>query len=830
MTLRTLARAILLAITVCSAATAVAVDGTVVPVRTLQSPVLASLIGPSRVAATSSGRLFVVDRDRKLNMLTPRGEFMGVVAQHVWAVTTGAGKVFAASDSAELVTIDAQYGRVLGRVALGVSEGPVGLAYDARRNLIWMVFRTGTLEARRPDGGVVNQFPNTAVAGPGTSLVDVAIDPQADIVWVAKDRPSVGGMIFGLQAADGKKVKAIGVDGLGPVDMTGVLAVGSDGSIFVTDLLRGAVKVLDAAGAPLATIVVPPAGIGQPPQAAGLAFMLNGDLLVADLFGSRFDRFGYGVPLPVCPGDTDCDGMPDAWEVAHGLSPTDPRDALRDDDLDGLVNSEEYALGTNPSKADSDGDGYSDAWEIAHGFNPLDPNDHLPLVVASGATEFAPGIVALSASVARVAEPDKCTPVWTQTSGPAVALKNGATFSPTFVARKAQTYGFSVVASCAGVSSAAAAVAATVLNLAPIVDTARVTTVDAGGRVRLDARRSSDANGDAVAFAWKWGPVSDPSVLSVSSASTVSTRLPSVGAYRFKVTVTDPAGAAGEGVSTVVALGSNPVPVAAVVSPVSGEVGQPIALDASGSYRAADATFAWRQVAGPQVAVLDGGAPVAGFVPSEAGRYVFEVTVAQGGIAGPPALVEALVAVVGQALPVAVATAPAAAPVASVVTLDGTASASGSGQPLEYAWRQVSGPAAGLGSPRSSLASVYLFSPGSHEFELTVRDGAGVGRPSRVRVDARAPGQAIPVARVAAPETAAVGEMVRLDARGSTNAARFRWTQVGGPWVLLSDRSIESFRATDPGTYVFELEVEQGQARSAPVRVSVVVVDDGTGS
>ena len=42
------------------------------------------------------------------------------------------------------------------------------------------------------------------------------------------------------------------------------------------------------------------------------------------------------------PADSDNDGMPDAWEVAHGLNPRDPRDATLDRNGDGYTNIEEY--------------------------------------------------------------------------------------------------------------------------------------------------------------------------------------------------------------------------------------------------------------------------------------------------------------------------------------------------------------------------------------------------------------------------------------------------------------------------------------------------------
>jgi CotH protein/lamin tail-like protein/Ig-like domain-containing protein len=46
--------------------------------------------------------------------------------------------------------------------------------------------------------------------------------------------------------------------------------------------------------------------------------------------------------------DADGDGLPDSWETGRlGFNPNDPSDALRDDDGDGLNNTEEYFAGTD---------------------------------------------------------------------------------------------------------------------------------------------------------------------------------------------------------------------------------------------------------------------------------------------------------------------------------------------------------------------------------------------------------------------------------------------------------------------------------------------------
>jgi hypothetical protein len=48
------------------------------------------------------------------------------------------------------------------------------------------------------------------------------------------------------------------------------------------------------------------------------------------------------------PADGDDDGMPDTWEIEHGLNPHDPSDAECDADSDGASNRDEYLAGTDP--------------------------------------------------------------------------------------------------------------------------------------------------------------------------------------------------------------------------------------------------------------------------------------------------------------------------------------------------------------------------------------------------------------------------------------------------------------------------------------------------
>jgi hypothetical protein len=64
--------------------------------------------------------------------------------------------------------------------------------------------------------------------------------------------------------------------------------------------------------------------------------------------------------------DTDGDGMPDAWETAHGYNPNSNADALVDTDGDGRNNRAEYQAGTDPRVAAS-----------YPGFNPSTAANHI---------------------------------------------------------------------------------------------------------------------------------------------------------------------------------------------------------------------------------------------------------------------------------------------------------------------------------------------------------------------------------------------------------------------------------------------------------------------
>ena len=76
--------------------------------------------------------------------------------------------------------------------------------------------------------------------------------------------------------------------------------------------------------------------------------------------------------------DTDDDGVDDGVEADNESDPSDPcrpygEAAVCDQDQDGLPNGQEEALGSSSVSADSDGDGVGDGVEVFFASNPIDP-------------------------------------------------------------------------------------------------------------------------------------------------------------------------------------------------------------------------------------------------------------------------------------------------------------------------------------------------------------------------------------------------------------------------------------------------------------------------
>jgi len=106
--------------------------------------------------------------------------------------------------------------------------------------------------------------------------------------------------------------------------------------------------------------------------------------------GQVKNLFGFDIPEVGAVVDSDGDGLPDEWELAFGLNPNDPGDAILDGDGDGLSAHDEFSAGSSPLLADTDGDGLNDGYEVATDRDPSQSNLQISLPGSSGLRVHSP--------------------------------------------------------------------------------------------------------------------------------------------------------------------------------------------------------------------------------------------------------------------------------------------------------------------------------------------------------------------------------------------------------------------------------------------------------
>ena len=164
------------------------------------------------------------------------------------------------------------------------------------------------------------------------------------------------------------------------------------------------------------------------------------------------------------------------------------------------------------------------------------------------------------------------------------------------------------------------------------------------------------------------------------------------------------------------------------------------------------------------------------------------------------------------------------------LTLRGSKSWDPNGDPLSFSWAQEAGPPVDLSRANQVTCRFLPTESGDYVFSLVVSDGRATSQPDEVMIRVRAV-DSVPVAMAGRDFRAPIGGPVILDGSGSYDPdgipLGYSWRQRGGPAaVSLDDPASESprFFAPSLGTYILELTVDNGQALSAPDRVTVVVV------
>ena len=463
--------------------------------------------------------------------------------------------------------------------------------------------------------------------------------------------------------------------------------------------------------------------------------------------------------------------------------------------------------------------------------------------------------------------------LWTQLSGPTVALSDRTIADPTFTvpadAEDGTTLEFELTVTDQEGQSDSDTVTVTVGAPETVRPTAKAgpdLTGAPGRGVTLQGRGSTNPYGAWWRMTHAWTQLAGPTVtLSDPARGDPSFTIPADAAggttLEFQLTVTDQEGQSDSDTMVVTVTGAEPAntpPTAAIdAAQVTAAVaGETVALQGVGSdaeTATESLTFAWSQVGGtPPVSIASASTATAGFTApdvTEQTELTFRLTVTDEG--GLSASAETTIAI--SPPPEPENTPPTAAIDAAQVTtaeagetvaLQGVGNdAETAAESLTFAWSQVGGmPTVSIIS--ASTATASFTAQGVTEeteltFRLTVTDAGGLSASAETTIAVSPPPEpentpptaAIDAAQVTAAEA---GETVALqgvggDAETAAESLTFAWSQVGGTpsvSIISASTATASFTAPDVAeqtelTFRLTVTDEGGLSASAETTIAI---------
>jgi formylglycine-generating enzyme required for sulfatase activity len=355
---------------------------------------------------------------------------------------------------------------------------------------------------------------------------------------------------------------------------------------------------------------------------------------------------------------------------------------------------------------------------------------------------------------------------------------------------------------------------------------------------------SGTASGTAstiVGFAWV--QISGPAmatIVSPTEATTAATQLSESGTYVFQLKVIGDTGTTGTGITNVIALPANrPPSVSAgstinLTSPAASTTIAGTASDADGVV----VSTTWSQASGPVIAAIVSPAAastnVTGLTATGAYVFRFSATDDQGATASADVIVN-VTATSNQPPAVNAGAEQTIQSPATSVTLSGTAS-DPDGTVAAVQWTQVAGPAiAAIGSQASLTTGITgLNLSGVYIFRLSATDNQGGKSTSEVSVTVNSPLHAPPVAN-AGPDQQVTWPTGTTTLAGKGSSAdgtivSYRWTQLRGKWVAMSDPTSATTTVTFPANTteddIFRLTVTDNYGAEATDEVTVSIMNN----
>jgi len=434
---------------------------------------------------------------------------------------------------------------------------------------------------------------------------------------------------------------------------------------------------------------------------------------------------------------------------------------------------------------------------------------------------------------------DMLTYEWSFVSKPQnayVYLNNANAVNPSFTVSVAGTYIVSLKVNDGSAYSNPDTVRISTENSAPVANAGANQTVKVNETVQLNGNRSSDVDGDALAFSWSFysKPAGSEAVLSNSGVINPTFKADVAGTYRVRLTVND--GDLDSESDTVRISTENSPPVADAGEDQSAKINDIVHLNGDGSSDVDGDTlhYNWSLLSAPveSTSVLINSDTVNPTFEIDApGNYSIQLTVNDGSSDSEP---DTVILSTTNSRPVANAGSDQSAKVGDIVQLDGSSSYDVDGDTLTCRWSLVSTPAGST----SVIMNNRLVNPlltldvsGTYVVQLIVNDGYAFSKPDTITISTE---NTAPVANAGKDQHVKILDTVALTGSGSYDAdgdsLSYRWSMTTKPnnssaTLTGADTMGPSFICDVAGSYIIQLIVTDGKISSQPDVITITAVN-----